>query len=231
MGILATTNVSEAFAYNGDMQCYVSNILKFRYGILCHDYHYALNLPSFGYGGGMFLFLALITFPITFLTNNEQLILIIVRCTNVFALLGTVYILNLIVNKYTNKDNKNFHLYVGLISILPSTLLLITRIHPEIFQLFWFCTSIFLLMEWIEKKGKKYLIGSAITSGIMVGCKVSGFIFLIFHFIIIITAKKELKKKLTDLILWGIIFCPIMFIFVRPEILLSPRNGLGIVNK
>lgn len=229
LGMLGTSNIGEVFAYNGDMQCYVQDILKFRYGILCHDYHYAFHLPSMGYGGGFFLFLSLLSFPVMFFTDNEQILLMMIRSVNVFALFGTVYILNAIMNKINGgKKIGGFHGGILTICILPSTLLLITRIHPEIFQLFLFSISILLLLKWMEYEKKRYLIYSSVAAGIMAGCKVSGIIFLIVHLILIVTAKntERMKGKLVSLIGWGAVCCAITVVSIRPEILLSPKHGV-----
>lgn len=223
--LLATNNISYAIAFNGDLCLYLENILKFQYGITYHDLQYALSQASYGYGNFFFLFLCILCFPFMMM-GNETFVLIILRGFSLLCFLGCEYIIIKIYLLATENDEKIIpkHIYISciILSFLPASALLLTHIHPEIFQMLLFNISLLLMIKYIKYEKTRYLVFSALFSGLMVGCKISGVIFIL-PFIILLLSNSH---KFFSILYYGFLGGATALLSTVPSIIISPKKTI-----
>lgn len=234
--IFMTGNISNAFSYNGDLKGVVENIYQFHTGIIAGDWVYALGGTTYGYGAAMFIFLGIITFPIHLISNNEQYVLIVVRSFSLITLILSFIMMKSVFSKIMQINMKNINIKkinlfssitFIIISLFPATALLITRIHPEIFQMFIFLSAFNFLLKFNETKEKKFYILSSILFGIMIGTKISGIIFLCLPLLFIILENLDNKKETIKQILVFITITILMALFSAiPSILFDFKNSI-----
>lgn len=228
MVLLATSSISTAEAYNSDILEYVKNVKKIYFGIIVGDVNYALNMRTFGYGSGMFLILGLLTFPVQFITNSDLILLAILRSIGLASfLLSTLIIRKIFQNlvSYKCKTTCDFAWLVTciILTIYPSTSLLITRIHPEMLQLLFVLLGILLYLQFEDMQKKIYLISSAMMWGIAIGIKISGVIFLVLPFSVL--ALSSSGKKIKEFFLFATISFTFAIIIICPNIILNGYDG------
>ena len=229
--LMSTSNIGVAISLNGDIKAYFEAILKFQKGIILGDLNYALDFTSMGYGGGMFLFLAILVFPLRLILKGDQAVLIVIRCISLLALIGVLNGLNRIINLLKLKIDENIKCFLMLlISFLPATVLLVTRIHPEILQLYFFVMGTFYLLRFFlpkEEQSSKDFIFSILFYSFMVGFKISGAAYLIFPVIILTFSNKKIGSKMKFLLLFGVGTGVLSLVFLVPRILIAPIAAIA----
>ena len=224
--LIATDHFSSAVALNGDLSLYAENILKFQYGVVYQDITYALSHTTYGYGDFFFLILCILCFPFMMM-GNETVVLVILRGISLLCLLGSAYLMvkidRMLIQEETEKySSGQMFVFCGVLSILPASTLLLTRIHPEIFQMLLFVSALYFVLKYLLLEKRKDLFFCALCSGLMVGCKISGVIFFLPLLVLLWAG----RRKGFDLVCFGVCACPTALVSSVPLLLVHPIKAL-----
>lgn len=228
--ILNINNIGTATAYNGDIIGYFESLKKIYYGFSIGDFKYALDFNTYGYGSGMFIFLSIILVPIQYIfPDNEVIMIFFLRTFGIFSFIVCLYFINKIYLYFNNGKINKYYLWSSIIIIVyPSTWLLITRIHPEIFQLSIVLLGIYLLLKYDnDSRNIKNITILSIVWAFNVGIKISGIIFLIIPYIVLFKYIIEKRKQaILHLIIFTFFCCISILIFVEPYVLIDFYDGI-----
>lgn len=230
--MLSTQTLGSAIAQNSDIVGYFESLRKMYLGISAGDWQYAFNINTFGYGAGLFIILEIVTYPLFVFGVPDTLILICLRGFNLACFLLCILVLkyiclNLRFSKNYKYSNADWYFTTIVISLFPATSLMITHVHPEILQLFFILLGILLYLKYTSTKKFKYFILMAAAWGLEVSVKISGGIFLVIPYILIIfDASKSVKSRLKEIVVFTIECGLLSFFLLIPYCIVDFREGL-----
>lgn len=221
--VLGTRSLGFAAAYNSDIIGYVESFKRIYTGLKIGNIEYALEFNTFGYGAGFFVALAPFTTLIQFLFMSDRALLLFLRLSGVIFLLGSLVCLRSIIRyllpvgvNTTNATRNLWLLFTIVLLLYPATIMLVTRIHPEMLQFFLFTVGIWLLFKCEDTGKKRYFILGTVAFGIMLSVKISGIIFFVVPFCLIFFDNGDLKKKLKKTLFFTVAAFFIALAFISP---------------
>lgn len=216
--VLCTDSIGNAAAYNGDIIGYVESFKKMYYGFVSRDMDYSWSINTFGYGGGFFIILLPITVLAQAFSNSDVLLLLVLRLSGCVFLCFSLLFMDMLIRDLLPAGERSakitFVLLVVMLMLYPTTILLVTRIHPEMLQLFLCCAGIYLLCRYDDLGKTRYLIFASVLWGMAVGTKISGAILLAIPYVMIVFKRESWGRRIIKAVCFTAIVGIVAVLFI-----------------